>query len=90
MGPGFTLETALRQRNWGSTEEGREPSWSLSQSLETDEQAVGGVGVQPHTAADTLLAHCGGKRYKRAPREKERSGKRLSGRPAHFHTAVRH
>uniref|UniRef100_A0A4W6CV58 G-protein coupled receptors family 1 profile domain-containing protein n=1 Tax=Lates calcarifer TaxID=8187 RepID=A0A4W6CV58_LATCA len=28
MGPGFTLETALQQRNWGSAQEGREPSWS--------------------------------------------------------------
>ena len=48
----------------------------------------GGVTGSTHTAAaaaDTLLAHCGGKRYKRAPREKERPGERPSVRTARFH-----
>ena len=42
-----------------------------------------GGGRVPHPV-ETLLTHCGGKRYKRAPREKECSGKRLSRQSCSF------
>ncbi len=80
MVPEFTLETALQQRNRGSTEERCEPSWSLSQSLETDEQGVGWWG-DPHTAADTLLTHCGGMRYKKGS-QGERAARQAYERPS--------
>lgn len=57
MGPGFTLETALGQRDLGGgTGEGNEPSWSLSQSQGTDEQGAGGSSL---TAAVKLFTVCG-------------------------------
>lgn len=61
-----------------------EPSWSLSQSLESDEPGEEGGEVAHSQHSE------GWKRYKRAPREKEWSGKCVSCCPACFHTAAHH
>ena len=58
---------------------------NLLRLVEIGGGVTGGTHTAAAAAADTLLAHCGGKRYKRAPREKEWPGERPSGRTVRFH-----